>query len=440
MKTKPNYHERGQALIVIVLSIVALVAVTGLAVDGGIVYASRRQAQNAADAAAMAGALARIQAIEGGAPYTTPMQNAAWERAASNGYNNDGESNTVQVFNPPQSGYYSDCSSTTFDCSQYVQVIITSQINTFFAPVVGINIINNQVQAVALSKGPTLEPPFEGNALVSLKPSSNDCSGDFILGGSGEVEVVGGGIFVNSDNDTCAFMQDGCNVVLDATGSGITSVGGLNFNLNCLENLTGTNTTGADPMPYPPEATVDEPVECSGANGHVTNENATSTSTLTPGSYNKFPPASANKDHIILQPGVYCVDYIKENNSFQDLTGHNVFIYIRPGGYFSFQGATTTLTARSTGDYSGLLIYVASNFSGAPENCTINGNATDTFTGTIYAPHCDITINGNSNPSGYMSQIIGYEVKLNGSTLLRFVYDPDDGWKVLVPPKLGIFK
>jgi Flp pilus assembly protein TadG len=440
MNTKRAKHENGQALILIVLSIVALVAITGLAVDGGIVYASRRQAQNAADSAAMAGALARIQAIEGGVPFATPMTNAALERAASNGYDNDGTNNTVQVFNPPTSGYYSDCGNPAFDCTRYVQVIITSQIRTFFAPVVGINIINNQVQAVALSKGPTLEPPYEGNALVSLKPTSNDCSGDFILGGSGEVVVVGGGIFVNSNNDTCAFVQDGCNVTLDATGSGVTSVGALNLNLNCLNNLIGTNTSGADPVPYPPEYVMPEPPECSGPNGSVINDNSTNTSVLEPGSYNKFPPANANKDHIILQSGVYCVDYIKESNSFQDLTGHNVFIYIRPGGYFSFQGGMTVLTAMNNGDYEGLLIYVASNFTGAPENCVINGNATDTFTGTIYAPHCDITINGNSNPAGFMSQIIGYEVKLNGSTLLRFVYDPDDGWKVLVPPKLGIFK
>ena len=440
MKPKIKGAQRGQAMILIVLSIVALIAITGLAVDGGIVYASRRQAQNAADAAAMAGSLARIQAIEGGIPAYNSTRTAALGRAASNGYNNDGASNTVEVYNPPHSGYYSDCGNPAFDCTHYVQVIITSHIRTYFSPVVGITKIDNQVQAVALAKGPTLEPPFDGNALVSLKPTSHDCSGDFILGGSGEVEVEGGGIFVNSDNSSCAFVQDGCNVILDAIDSGITSVGGLNFNLNCLNNLLGGHTTGADPVPFPPEETVSEPDECSGTFGDVINDRSASTSTLSPGSYNKFPPASANQDNIIMQPGVYCVDYIKLSNSFQTLTGHNVFIYIRPGGYFSFQGATTTLTARSSGDYKGLLIYVASNFTGAPDNCTINGNATDVFTGTIYAPFCDITINGNSNPAGFMSQIIGYEVKLNGSTLLKFVYDPDDGWKVLVPPKLGIFK
>lgn len=48
--------RRGQALIWVALLLPLLLAVVGLALDGGIVFAARRQAQNAADAAARAGA------------------------------------------------------------------------------------------------------------------------------------------------------------------------------------------------------------------------------------------------------------------------------------------------------------------------------------------------------------------------------------------------
>ncbi len=51
MKSK----ERGQALVIVVIAIVALVAAVGLAIDGGRNHSERRQAQNAADAAVMAG-------------------------------------------------------------------------------------------------------------------------------------------------------------------------------------------------------------------------------------------------------------------------------------------------------------------------------------------------------------------------------------------------
>ena len=55
---KPKlFVERGQALILIALAAVGLFGMTGLAIDGGMVFSDRRNAQNAADTAALAGAL-----------------------------------------------------------------------------------------------------------------------------------------------------------------------------------------------------------------------------------------------------------------------------------------------------------------------------------------------------------------------------------------------
>src|SRR5690348_871014 len=45
---------RGQAIVILALASFALIAAVGLAVDGGSMYAQRRNAQNAADAGAMA--------------------------------------------------------------------------------------------------------------------------------------------------------------------------------------------------------------------------------------------------------------------------------------------------------------------------------------------------------------------------------------------------
>lgn len=47
--------ERGQALVIVAFALIALAAVTGLAIDGGRTYSARRQAQNTADAVALAG-------------------------------------------------------------------------------------------------------------------------------------------------------------------------------------------------------------------------------------------------------------------------------------------------------------------------------------------------------------------------------------------------
>ncbi len=48
-------NDKGQAIVIIAFAIVGLAALVGLAIDGGRLYSQRRQTQNAADAAAMAG-------------------------------------------------------------------------------------------------------------------------------------------------------------------------------------------------------------------------------------------------------------------------------------------------------------------------------------------------------------------------------------------------
>jgi hypothetical protein len=49
-------NERGQSLVLVTLLLIVLIGILALAIDGGFGYAKRRSAQNAADAAALAGA------------------------------------------------------------------------------------------------------------------------------------------------------------------------------------------------------------------------------------------------------------------------------------------------------------------------------------------------------------------------------------------------
>ena len=75
---KPRLQERGQALILIVFAAVGLFAFAALAIDGSRVFSDRRHAQNAADTAVMAAALAKVRA--------TDYADAAVKRAESNGF------------------------------------------------------------------------------------------------------------------------------------------------------------------------------------------------------------------------------------------------------------------------------------------------------------------------------------------------------------------
>src|SRR5574338_671692 len=77
---KPRNQERGQALILIVFAAVGLFAFAALAIDGSRVFSDRRHAQNAADTAVMAAALAKVRGLDYAA--------AAQTRAVTNGFQN----------------------------------------------------------------------------------------------------------------------------------------------------------------------------------------------------------------------------------------------------------------------------------------------------------------------------------------------------------------
>jgi len=122
--------ERGQALILIALAAIGLFGLTGLAIDGSAKFSDRRHAQNAADAAALAAALAYGD------------KNPDWliigaQSAYDNGYTDNHVSNEVEVYRCDDAG--ATCGA--YDGStQYVQVVITSHVNTYFARVVGMSV------------------------------------------------------------------------------------------------------------------------------------------------------------------------------------------------------------------------------------------------------------------------------------------------------------
>ena len=74
-------HERGQISILFVLGVIALLGAAALAIDGGRLYFERRQAQSAADDAAMTGALAIIRGYS-----HIEIGKIALNRAAENGF------------------------------------------------------------------------------------------------------------------------------------------------------------------------------------------------------------------------------------------------------------------------------------------------------------------------------------------------------------------
>ena len=466
MKTKV-FKEKGQALILITLAAVGLFAIVGLAIDGSAKFSDRRHAQNAADTAAMAGAL-ELSRNETPSPDTWDI--IAKNLAGVNGYTGDLVNNQVWAYkcsdDPTtlaRSGSPVDCGP--YDGSEnYIQVVITSTVNTYFARVIGINQTHNTVNAVAYV---SREEPFaRGDSIVALNPNPS-CPGSFTVGGSGTINLTGGGMYINASSDDCVWEQQGCNVTVNITGNNwageeasITSAGGsVDIDPSCPEQINAAVSDGGSLYDFPPEMP-DEPAECDVSQpGHWTNNASyteynsagdlyTGLTTLEPGRYNEFPPKTAGTnivyDHIRMIPGIYCVnDSIKTVDKKLWLEGIDVTIYIRPGYKFSYEGGTIDISATTSGPYAGYVMIVAFNPADyeagiPPEDCKIDGNTSNAFTGTIFAPYCELTINGASADTSYNAQIIAYEVKLNGNNTINFTYDPDvNRWN---KPQVGLMR
>jgi hypothetical protein len=395
--------ERGQSLVILAIAFIGLLGMSGLAIDGGIVFTDRRHAQNAADAAAMAGA---FNILQGNDPVPP-----AFSRAADNDFDNNLTSNWVYVYYPPIHGPYTGNLN-------YIEVMIDSQVDTVFAHFVFTGELKNTVTAIAHAKPATVEPLLFGNAIVGLADS-----GCAVVWSHGDntTTIDGGGIHVNSDHPDCAFKASGSNV-LQITDGDINVVGG--FEISGTASVDPLPSSGVDPVVEP---VIDPPTCSTNANRDDGAEAFTSA-----GYTNDF---RFNGGDWTLASGVYCVDGGFTVNSGTTLTGENVMIYVMSGDVTFNGSATINLDAPDDGEYAGMLIYQA---VGDTERATINGDSGSHFTGTMFFPSAEVQINGTGAADGFHSQVVGDKVDMSGTADLNILYDPDENYNVRKPAQVEL--
>jgi len=144
--------ERGQVLIVFVIAIFAIIGMVGLVLDGGSAYAQRRDEQNVADIASIAGATAYLNTAGNASAKSTAATAAAQSLAVANGYTHgtNGIAVNVQVANSL--------------LAATVQVDITKPHRNNFAAIMGMPTWAVSVTATALSS----ENPNAANGAMPL--------------------------------------------------------------------------------------------------------------------------------------------------------------------------------------------------------------------------------------------------------------------------------
>jgi hypothetical protein len=404
-----TFSQKGQALILIVLAIVGLVAITALAIDAGNSFSDRRHAQNAADTAALAGALTCAQEVPplpcNLFPLSDQVTTYALDRARSNGYNNDSIPDTVTVNNPPVEG----CNGTNgpyVGNPEYIQVIIHSTVNTFFAPIVGINQLNNCVEAIARAKPPVPVSLCYGALICALNtgttPSDAGKNALRAFGGT-NVTLVGHGAYSNSSHPTQALYvaSNESLKLVQPYGVGVMAIGGINAPLNYPYPLAPHTTLPQ--LSYPLADIMIPKYTCDFTINNLPNN--------LPGG---LP---------YLASGVYCVtgDFNKADYTNGTTDGKNIggvtIVMLNNG--FTWQ-SNITLNAPTAGPTAGLLVYIPYADPTQPPKkplraITFAGGGNLNIAGTILAPDSEIKYVGNYATSTFRSQLVGWEFEFGGS-------------------------
>jgi Flp pilus assembly protein TadG len=439
-----NYtdNEKGQAIVVLVLVIIGLLGALALAVDGGMILYDRRSAQNASDAAALAGAFELANDPWNTVTLSNRIQSAALERARNNGYSVD-TGKTVAVDFPPAEGTFHYVSNDT-NINHYIRVRITSPVNTSFMHFVYLGPVQNQVETVVHVIPPVKGNIYPGSGLVSLAPHSCD---KLYAGGNVNANLIGGGIFVNSDDPNCALNVQGASNQIYSPE--VTVVGGLsNAGGLIVEPGPPNSPSPASSVPYPPidapaKPTCSSPVTSALLNPPVDKRGngVTYNMEIGPGYLNNTLP---NKD-IWFKPGIYCFHRGFDINNNQHIGGDGVLFFItyNPAAYPCSNswngGATIQLTYYQEDPYKGLLIYVDPGDYGNHPNkpLTFNGNQDSYIKGTVYAPSCTVKMNGTGG-NFYRGQMIGYDITLLGGAAINLQYVSGDNWQPLKPSKVDL--
>jgi Flp pilus assembly protein TadG len=458
-------------LVIFAFGSIGILAVAALVFDVGQNLFERRKQQDAADAAALAGARWLTTAAckaDSSLANCPEARDAARSLAMTHGY----AASQVTVNIPPTSGPYAGLDGK-------IQVEISSNRGSYFAGVVGITSFRIGASAVASN---VKDQPFP-YSILSLNPTS--CKAGWAHGNG--VLSVQGDLMVDS---SC----NGPNGALVVNGTGATMVGsGTCATAGTITAATGvmncTTTTAGAPVVADPLAGLAGPVIGSAAvpnppapmvvtGPHLGSNTAPngcpgSTSPSTSGSPTGCD-ISFNRDKVVwIYPGVY-YGGLKIRQTSTALTVYLApGIYTMAGGGFEISGQPTvrsvdaatlltpfpttygggvliynTQTATSAikpidfsntqsvalkgytlAPYAGMLLWQDRNASAQPA-MAIQGSTTMVLSGTIYLPKADFVFTGNGGTEILDAQVICDEFEMGGNGDVTVTYDPNHAVKI----------
>jgi Flp pilus assembly protein TadG len=371
-----DFHGDGSGAVLIYtgLLIAVLFSVGGLAVDAGMWYATKRSAQSAADAAALAGAL---EVARGSTD--AEVEARATADAQLNGYSNSTGA-TITVHNPPNSGPSAGVSGA-------VEVIVEQPVPAFLSAVVRSEQVTVAARAVARS--------FVAESCVYVMNPAEDAA--LSVPGTADVNMDCGAQ-VNSVSPI-AIDQTGtsCMTATEIATSG--SASGTCLNPQPDEDMPQAD----DPFSYlsPPSVATDtcidtDPVVVTTAGTTIPAGNycgglvIEADATFDSGTY-----AIGGEGLQIQGSSVVTGDEV----SFyfpDDLTGYDPPGPTPPRGIYIAGTADVDLSAPTSGDYNSILMYVDPNVDPNIQ-LVMQGGADMELEGVIYAKNNHMRFAGGAD-------------------------------------------
>jgi hypothetical protein len=409
--------RRGNVVALVALSIVGVLGVVAIVIDGGILMSDRRGAQRAADCAALAAAIDMFtnQNANAGTDPSGTAKQSALTTAAANGFPNDGVNATVTVNIPPQSGVAAG--------KPYcAEVLITYYQTRFFSNIFGSGKLPVTARGVARGKYTAANP-----GILILDPTDNNT---LDVTASGNVTVTNGGsidVDSKSPNGGATCTNSG-NIVADTI-----NLSDNTYNHSNTGTLIGTVNYDVPPTPDPlaalpeparpayptlPETTL-QILGSSYSTSQGVNYSGNQTIQLYPGYYEGIQLTGAGS--VVLNPnpdgspGIYYLGSHGLSITNQgSMTANNVMLYSNGTGNISLTGSgSLTMSPPTSGTYQGISLFQERS-SNKQISITAQGNMN--MTGTFYAAAAKATITGQggyNNPIG--SQWIAWQLAVTGS-------------------------
>jgi Flp pilus assembly protein TadG len=399
----------GKFLVMFALLLPVLLGMVGLTIDGGLMMAGQRQAQDAADA----GAVAAAKDLLRGQSQATAKATAITFVQQYNGLPNA----QVTVNIPPKTGPYSGN-------SHYVEVYVTNAVSTNFIHVVGVGASQNvTARAVAGYEAVTI-----GEGVITLSPTAVpglSVSGNGSLKVNGRIVVNSQGQGVDRNGNTInlgypayAAETNGGHAYVYANN--VQVVGGVNSTSNFLmyDGSSGTPVyAGQLPEPDPLETLPTPTVPL-----NYWKLNAAGNGVVSASSPQVINLSTQGSTNYTFSPGIYTS--ISITGSGSGTVTFQPGIYVFGPGLTSSGGNTLSVTAKTPVVGNGVMFYnTGSDFNaatGAPDNADGTASpappASTYFGGISFGGNAKVTLTPLSDPTSPFYGMVIYQRRWNTST------------------------